>query len=114
MQGLTRVASVLQKIAQALEKIAQIMKKIAEILKAVKDILKALKELKKGASLVEKGIITGATAIIRMPITAAANPVLDLALFRSRPFLAATTGALTIEDPADDGDNAKPTHTICG
>ena len=26
----------------------------------------------------------------------------------------AQAGALTIEDPADDGDNAKPTHTIGG
>lgn len=107
MQGLTRVASVLQKIAQALEKIAQIMKKIAEILKAVKDILKALKELKKGASLVEKGIITGATAIIRMPITAAANPVLDgISDVTGVPGLEMPGGVGEVRNAAEDGSDA--------
>lgn len=75
--GLTKVANVLTKIAQALEKIAKIMKQIAEFLKAIKEILQLLKDLKKDVGLIGKVVITGVESIIKMPINAAGNVVLD-------------------------------------
>lgn len=75
--GLARVAQVLQRIASMLDRIADLLRTITKILKEIKELLKLLKELKKHAGLVGKGVITGVTALVRMPVKLAANGALN-------------------------------------
>lgn len=107
MQGLQKVAQVLQKIARALEKIASIMKKVAEILRKVKQILDAIKKAKKGATLIEKGILTGANALITMPINLAANGVLGgVSTATGIPGLSMPGGMGELNNARKDGTDA--------
>lgn len=77
MNGLARVAQVLNKIAELLNKVREVFLKIKHVLKFIAELLKALKAVRKEVGLLGKGILFGVEQLIRLPIKAGGNLLLD-------------------------------------